>query len=159
MFHTNDSIPTTPVTVEATKENQVTEATNTVTLKVPEPSDLLQSLMKLLDEHIEKKVAEAVVKHVEAIRDIATEIAEQVVETAMDAHAYHYDHDDYDNLVNNIEDKISDALDDYDMEDKIKDALNDVDLEDKIKEAVDAFDFEDKIKDTIRDMSFSVSVD
>lgn len=136
----------TPVTVEATKENQVTEATNTVTLKAPEPSDLLQSLMKLLDEHIEKKVAEAVVKHVEAIRDVAREIAEEVVETAMDAHAYQYDHDDYDNLVNNIEDKIGDALYDYDFDDKIK-------------EAVDAFDFEDKIKDTIRDMSFSVSVD
>lgn len=137
----------TPVTVEATKENQVTEATtNTVTLKVPEPSDLLQSLMKLLDEHIEKKVAEAVVKHVEAIRDVAREIAEEVVETAMDAHAYHYDHDDYDNLVNNFDDKVSDALYDYDFDDKIK-------------EAVDSFDFEDKIKDTIRDMSFSVSVD
>ena len=146
MFHTNDSIPTTPVTVEATKENQVTEATNTVTLKVPEPSDLLQSLMKLLDEHIEKKVAEAVVKHVEAIRDIATEIAEQVVENAMDNHTTSYDHDDYDRLVNNIEDKIGDALYDYDFDDKIK-------------EGVDSFDFEDKIKDTIRDMSFSVSVD
>jgi uncharacterized coiled-coil DUF342 family protein len=137
----------TPVTVEATKENPVTEVTtNTVTLKAPEPSDLLQSLMKLLDEHIEKKVAEAVVKHVEAIRDVAREIAEEVVETAMDAHAYHYDHDEYDRLANDLDDKISDALDDYDFDDKIKDALNDVDLE-------------DKIKDTIRDMSFTVSVD
>lgn len=137
----------TPVTVEATKENQVTEATtNTITLKAPEPSDLLKSLMKLLDEHIEKKVSEAVVKHVEAIRDVAREIAEEVVETAMDAHAYQYDHDDYDRLVNDLDDKVGEIIEDYDLEDKIKDTLNDYDLE-------------DKIKDTIRDMSFTVSVD
>jgi|GEM_PF-4485060 len=139
-------IETPAQATEATqpKENPVTEAT--MTLVPPAPTDLLQSLMKLLDEHIEKKVAEAVVKHIEAIRDIATEIAEQVVETAMDAHAYHYDHDDYDNLVNNIDEKISDAIYDYNLDDKIEQALG-------------SYDMEDKIKDTIRDMSFTVSVD
>lgn len=138
----------TPATIEATtQENQVTEATtNTMTLKTPEPSDLLQSLMKLLDEHIEKKVAEAITKHVEAIRDIATEIAEQVIETAMDNHTTSYDHDDYDNLVNNLDDRIGDAIYDYDFDDKIE-------------EAIRSCDMEDKIKDTIRDMSFTVSVD
>lgn len=137
----------TPVTVEATqpKENQVTEAT-TITLKTPEPSDLLQSLMKLLDEHIEKKVAEALAKHVEALRDIATEIAEEVMSNAIDSHCSDYDHDDYDRLVNNFEDKVNDVIYDYDFGDKISDALSD-------------YDFEDKIKDTIRDMSFTVSVD
>lgn len=138
----------TPVTIEATtQENQVTEATtNTMTLKTPEPSDLLQSLMKLLDEHIEKKVAEAITKHVEAIRDIATEIAEQVVENAIDNHTTSYDHDDYDNLVNNIDETISDAIYDYDFDDKIEEAIRN-------------YDMEDKIRDTVRDMSFSVSVD
>jgi UDP-N-acetylmuramyl tripeptide synthase len=137
----------TPATIEATtQENQMNEATNTFTLTTPQPSDLLQSLMKLLDEHIEKKVAEALTKQVEAFRDIATEIAEQVVETAMDAHAYHYDHDDYDSLINNIDEKISDAIYDYDFDDKINDAIS-------------SYDMEDKIKDTIRDMTFSVSVE
>ena len=77
----------TPATIEAT-----TEAT--MTLKTPEPSDLLQSLMKLLDEHIEKKVAEALTKHVEALRDIATEIVEEAVQSAMEDHTTNYDHDD-----------------------------------------------------------------
>jgi len=87
----------TPATIEATtQENQMNEATNTFTLTTPQPSDLLQSLMKLLDEHIEKKVAEAIVKHVEALRDIATEIAEEAVQTAMADHTHEYDHDAHD---------------------------------------------------------------
>lgn len=138
----------TPVTIEATtQENQVTEATtNTMTLKTPEPSDLLQSLMKLLDEHIEKKVAEAITKHVEAIRDIATEIAEQVATQTMEDHTSTYAHEDYDRVISNLDEIISDAIYDYDMDDKINDALS-------------SHDMEDKIKDTIRDMSFTVSVD
>ena len=137
----------TPATIEATtQENQMNEATNTFTLTTPQPSDLLQSLMKLLDEHIEKKVAEALAKHVEALRDIATEIAEEAVQTAMADHTEEYDHDDYDNVVNNIDDKINEAIYDYDFDDKIADAIS-------------SYDLEDKIKDTIRDMTFNVSVE
>lgn len=137
----------TPVTIEATnQENQVNEATNTMTLTTPQPTDLLQSLMKLLDEHIEKKVTEALAKHVEALRDIATEIAEDVVQTAMSDHTNEYDHDDYDRTVGNMGDIINDAIYDYDFDDKINDALR-------------SYDMEDKIKDTIRDMTFSVSVE
>jgi len=137
----------TPATIEATtQENQMNEATNTFTLTTPQPSDLLQSLMKLLDEHIEKKVAEALTKHVEALRDIATEIAEEVVQSAMEDHTTSYDHDDYDNVSNNLDDRINDAIYDYDFDDKIE-------------EAIRSYDLEDKIKDTIRDMSFTVSVD
>jgi phosphoribosyl 1,2-cyclic phosphodiesterase len=139
-------------TIEATtQENQVTEATiNTMTLKTPEPTDLLQSLMKLLDEHIEKKVAEALTKHVEALRDIATEIAEEAVQTAMSDHTTEYDHDDYDDMSNGLDEKINDAIYDYDMDDKIKDSLS---------SALEDVDLEDKIKDAIRDMTFNVSVD
>ena len=127
----------TPVTVEAT---QPKEATMPIT--TPQPSDLLQSLMKLLDEHIEKKVAEALAKHVEAVRDVAREVADEVISE----HTDNYDHDEYDSLVSNLDERVSDAIYDYDLDDKIKDA-------------VDAYDMEDKIKDTIRDMSFTVSVD
>lgn len=131
----------TPDTIEAT-----TQETNTFTLTTPQPSDLLQSLMKLLDEHIEKKVAEALTKHVEALRDIATEIVEEAVQSAIEDHTTNYDHDDYDNLVNNIDDRINDAIYDYDFDDKIE-------------EAIRSYDMEDKIKDTIRDMTFNVSVE
>lgn len=136
----------TPATVEAT-----TEAT--MTLKTPEPSDLLQNLMKLLDEHIEKKVAERVAVLEERLNSITTVTDERIVEIAeaaayqvMEDHTTNYDHDDYDNMVNNIDDRINDAIYDYDLDDKINSAIGDYDLE-------------DKIKDTIRDMTFSVSVE
>lgn len=144
----------TPATIEAT-----TQETNTFTLTTPQPSDLLQSLMKLLDEHIEKKVAEALAKHVEALRDIATEIAEEAVQTAMADHTEEYDHDDYDRTIGNLDDKINDAIYDYDFDDKINEAISVYDFDDKINDAINNCDMEDKIKDTIRDMTFSVSVE
>lgn len=137
----------TPATIEATtQENQMNEATNTFTLTTPQPSDLLQSLMKLLDEHIEKKVAEAIVKHVEAFRDIATEIADDAARMVLCEHTEEYDHDAYDRTTDNLDDKINDAIYDYDFDDKVADALR-------------SYDLEDKIKDTIRDMTFNVSVE
>jgi UDP-N-acetylmuramyl tripeptide synthase len=137
----------TPATIEATtQENQMNEATNTFTLTTPQPTDLLQSLMKLLDEHIEKKVAEALAKHVEAFRDIAHDVANTLVEDSMDSHCHTYDHDDYDRVGSNLSEIISDAIYDYDFDDKVADAIS-------------SYDLEDKIKDTIRDMTFSVSVE
>ena len=135
----------TPATIEATtQENQVTEAT--MTLTTPQPTDLLQSLMKLLDEHIEKKIADALTKHVDALRDIAHEVANTLVEDAMDSHCHTYDHDDYDRVNSNLDEIINDAIYDYDFDAKINDAVS-------------SYDMEDKIKDTIRDMTFNVSVD
>jgi biotin-(acetyl-CoA carboxylase) ligase len=146
------------VNTPATQENQVTEATtNTMTLKTPEPTDLLQSLMKLLDEHIEKKIADAVQARIAALEErmnnITTvtderirEIAEAVATQTLEDHTDEYDHDDYDRVSSNISEIISDAIYDYDFDDKINDAVS-------------SYDMEDKIKDTIRDMTFSVSVD
>ena len=117
----------TPATIEATtQENQVNEPINTMTLTTPQPADLLQSLMKLLDEHIEKKVAEALAKHVEAFRDIAHDVANTLVEDAMDSHCHTYDHDDYDRTIGSISEIISETIYDYDMEDKIKDTIRDM---------------------------------
>jgi biotin-(acetyl-CoA carboxylase) ligase len=139
-------------TIEATtQENQVTEATtNTMTLKTPEPTDLLQSLMKLLDEHIEKKIADALAQHIDAVRDVAREIAEEVATQTLEDHTTEYDHDDYDDISNGLDEKINDAIYDYDMDDKIKDSLS---------SALEDVDLEDKIKDALRDMTFNVSVD
>ena len=148
----------TPVKA-TTQENQMIEAT--MTLTTPQPTDLLQSLMKLLDEHIEKKIADAVQARIaaleermnnittvtdERIRDIAEEVATQTMED----HTTMYDHDDYDDMSNGLDEKISDAIYDYNMDDKIKDSLS---------SALEDVDLEDKIKDALRDMTFSVSVD
>ena len=150
-------------TIEATtQENQVTEATtNTMTLKTPEPTDLLQSLMKLLDEHIEKKIADAVQARIAALEErmnnITTvtderirEIAEEVATQTLEDHTTEYDHDDYDDMSNGLDEKINDAIYDYDMDEKIRDSLI---------SALEDVDLEDKIKDAIRDMTFNVSVD
>ena len=150
-------------TIEATtQENQVTEATtNTMTLNPPEWTQVLSqfdalfsAVLKYAEPHIErvveKKIADALAKHVEALRDIATEIAEEAVQTAMSDHTTEYDHDDYDDISNGLDEKINDAIYDYDMDDKIKDSLS---------SALEDVDLEDKIKDAIRDMTFNVSVD
>ena len=139
----------TPTTIEATtQENQVTEAT--MTLTTPQPTDLLQSLMKLLDEHIEKKIADALAQHIDAVRDAAREIAEEVATQTLEDHTTEYDHDDYDDMSNGLDEKINDAIYDYDMDEKIRDSLS---------SALEDVDLEDKIKDAIRDMTFNVSVD
>ena len=135
------------VNTPATQENRMTDATtNTMTLTTPQPADLLQSLMKLLDEHIEKKIADALAKHIDAVRDAAREIAEEVATQTMEDHTTMYDHDDYDDMSNGLDEKINDAIYDYDMDDKINDAIG-------------SYDMEDKIKDALRDMTFNVSVD
>ena len=55
------------------------------------------------------------------------EIADEVAEQAISAHNYDYDHDEYDQLFNDLGDKVSeavtDAIDDYDFEDKVRDIL------------------------------------
>lgn len=149
----------TPATIEAT-----TEAT--MTLTTPQPSDLLQSLMKLLDEHIEKKVAERVAVLEERLNSITTVTDERIVEIAeaaayqvMEDHTTNYDHDDYDNMVNNIDDRINDAIYDYDLDDKINEAISVYDFDDKINDAINNYDMEDKIKDTIRDLTFNIRVE
>ena len=68
------------------------------------------------------------------------------MQTAMADHTHEYDHDAYDRTTDNLDDKINDAIYDYDFDDKIN-------------EAISVYDMEDKIKDTLRDMSFTVSVD
>jgi hypothetical protein len=125
----------TPATIEAT-----------MTLTPPQPADLLQNLMKLLDEHIEKKIADALAKHLDAVRDVAREVANEVAEAVLTEHTDEYDHDDYDRAYSNLDQIINDAIYDYDFDDKVADAIS-------------SFDMEDKIKDTIRDLTFSISVE
>ena len=58
----------------------------------------------------------------ERIREIAIE----EVEEQMAAHHNSYDHDEYDRLVGDLEDKVNDAINDYDFEDKVRDALREL---------------------------------
>jgi len=157
------------VNTPATQENQVTEATaNTMTLNPPEWTQVLSqfdalfsAVLKYAEPHIERiverKIADAVQARIAALEErmnnITTvtderirEIAEEVATETMGDHTTEYDHDDYDGISNGLDEKINDAIYDYDMDDKIKDAVY-------------SYDMEDKIKDTIRDMTFSVSVD
>jgi cytochrome P450 len=150
-------------TIEATtQENQVTEATtNTMTLNPPEWTQVLSqfdalfsAVLKYAEPHIErvveKKIADALAQHIDAVRDVAREIAEEVATQTLEDHTTEYDHDDYDDISNGLDEKINDAIYDYDMDDKIRDSLI---------SALEDVDLEDKIKDALRDMTFNVSVD
>jgi hypothetical protein len=161
-------------TIEATtQENQVTEATtNTMTLNPPEWTQVLSqfdalfsAVLKYAEPHIEriveKKIADAVQARIAALEErmnnITTvtderirEIAEEVATQTLEDHTTEYDHDDYDDISNGLDEKIGDAIYDYNMDDKIRDSLS---------SALEDVDLEDKIKDAIRDMTFNVSVD
>lgn len=60
----------------------------------------------------------------ENIRNTLQEIADDAARMVLSEHNEEYDHDKYDRLEDEIDDKITDAIDEYDFEDKIKDALN-----------------------------------
>lgn len=147
----------TPATVKATTEATMTLNPPEWTQVLSQFDALFSAVLKYAEPHIErmveKKVAERVAALEERLNSITTVTDERIVEIAeaaayqvMEDHTTNYDHDDYDNVVNNIDDRINDAIYDYDLDDKINSAIGDYDLE-------------DKIKDTIRDMTFNVSVD
>lgn len=96
--------------------------------QTPAPAlDLLQSLLKLLDMHIENKVAEAVTKHfntagnlVDMVREQCNEVAEEVLREHLDE----FDHNELDNL----DHKIESALEDHDFDDAIRGVLREADI-------------------------------
>ena len=97
-------------------------------------------VLKYAEPHIKRMVDEATTPLVERIaaleqrlENITTasderirEIAIEEVEEQMAAHHNSYDHDEYDRLVGDLEDKVNDAINDYDFEDKVRDALREL---------------------------------
>ncbi len=65
---------------------------------------------------------EEVVKNVPD-EDRIKEIADEVARDVMSEHVGDYDHDEYDRLEEKIDEKVNDAIDEYDFDDKINDAL------------------------------------
>jgi hypothetical protein len=51
------------------------------------------------------------------------EIAEEVAEAAIYEHNDEYDHDEYDRFDDRVEEKVNDAINDYDFEDKVRDIM------------------------------------
>jgi len=51
------------------------------------------------------------------------EIAEEVAEAAIYEHNDEYDHDQYDRFDDRVEEKVTEAIDDYDFEDKVRDIM------------------------------------
>ena len=51
------------------------------------------------------------------------EIADEVTRDALSEHANDYDHDRYDRLEDTIDEKVTEAIDDYDFEDKVRDIM------------------------------------
>ena len=97
-------------------------------------------VLKYAEPHIKRMVDEATTPLVERIaaleqrlENITTasderirEIAIEEVEEQMAAHHNSYDHDEYDRLVGDLEDKVNDAINDYDFEDKMRDAVREL---------------------------------
>lgn len=54
------------------------------------------------------------------------EIADDAARMVFAEHTEEYDHDWYDREIENINDKVGEALDDYDFEDKVRDAVRDL---------------------------------
>lgn len=122
-----------------------------------QPSPLMTSLLAVLEEHISNivitQVTRILTNHTtlrmidDGFKQHIREVATEVVETAINNHVdemYHYDDDE-------IADKATDAVNDFDFDDKINDAVS---------SALDQFDFNDIIRSEIRDnITFSVSVD
>ena len=52
------------------------------------------------------------------------EIAEEVAEAAIYEHNDEYDHDQYDRFDDRVEEKVTEAIDDYDFESKLNDCLS-----------------------------------
>ena len=82
------------------------------------------TLTPLTHEYIAKVARESVEVSEDRIKEIADEVARDV----MSEHVGDYDHDEYDRLFDNIGDRIDEAIneavDDLDISDKINDALN-----------------------------------
>ena len=136
------------ITVDVTNGNPPT---------AQQPSPLMTSLLAVLEEHISNivitQVTRILTNHTtmrmidDGFKQHIREVAAEVVETAISNHVdemYHYDDDE-------ITDKATEAVNDFDFDDKINDAVS---------SALDQFDFNDIIRSEIRDnITFSVSVD
>ena len=113
-------------------ENQTTPTLDLNALLLAALTPMLNQITAPLVERIaalEQRLENITTASDERIREIAIE----EVEEQMAAHHNSYDHDEYDRLVGDLEDKVNDAIND--------------------------FDFEDKMRDAVRELSFTVTVD
>jgi len=112
------------------KEAIVQEPTPTPTLDLN--ALLLAALTPVLNQ-ITAPLVERIAALEQRLENITTasderikEIAIEEVEEQMAAHHNSYDHDEYDRLVGDLEDKVNDAINDYDFEDKVRDAVREL---------------------------------
>ena len=112
------------------KEAIVQEPTPTPTLDLN--ALLLAALTPVLNQ-ITAPLVERIAALEQRLENITTasderirEIASEEVEEQMAAHHNSYDHDEYDRLVGDLEDKVNDAINDYDFEDKVRDAVREL---------------------------------
>ena len=112
------------------KEAIVQEPTPTPTLDLN--ALLLAALTPMLNQ-ITAPLVERIAALEQRLENITTasderirEIAIEEVEEQMAAHHNSYDHDEYDRLVGDLEDKVNDAINDYDFEDKVRDAVREL---------------------------------
>jgi hypothetical protein len=78
-------------------------------------SDLFSRVATLEEQMIAKQ---------DSIDERIKEIAEEVAANAISDHKYEHDHDEYDRIAGDIDDKINEAIEEIDLEDKINEALN-----------------------------------
>lgn len=63
-----------------------------------------------------------------AVEAIATRIADEVSEAGIEAHGHEYDHSDFVDS-EALDDKVADAMSDYDIEDKVREAVSNLSFE------------------------------
>ena len=139
-----------------------------------ETETLLHNLFKQLDEHIKRIVDTRVAEIMQSqatlafmneeldkkIRDISSDVAENIVDESIRTHERDSEHIDEDMVV----DIANNALNDYDMEDKIAEALRDADtpdesrVEEMISQAIDDIDMEEKVKEVLSTTEFKVTI-
>jgi hypothetical protein len=106
-------------------ENQTTPTLDLNALLLAALTPMLNQITAPLVERIaalEQRLENITTASDERIKEIAIE----EVEEQMAAHHNSYDHDEYDRLVGDLEDKVNDAINDYDFEDKVRDAVREL---------------------------------
>jgi hypothetical protein len=102
-------------------------------------SDLFSRVATLEEQMIAKQ---------DNIDERIKEIAEEVAANAISDHNDLYDHDEYDRITGDIDDRINEAIDDHDFEDK---------LNKKVNKAIKECDLEDMLREALRNMTFSIT--
>lgn len=122
---------------------------------------LITAIMAAIDAHIDSRITKALADHspevdLDKLRELVKPIIESqmtaAIETAMDAHNYNYNHDDF----------VGDSDLDSKIEEKVDEALNNIEVVTKseVEEIVENTDLTQQVKDALKyHVSLSVSVD